>query len=176
VAEWTADAAAVHCGVLADDIRAAARLIGRAERLLCTALQGVYQSPQATAAAVQVNNLALIRGMLGRPGAGVLQMNGQPTAQNTRECGANGDLPGFRNWDNDEHVQDLASVWNVDPLQIPHFAPPTHAMEIFRYCEEGRSATCGSAPPTPQSACPSSSECAPSSPASGSSSSCRTCS
>ena len=137
VAEWTADAAAVHCGVLADDIRAAARLIGRAERLLCTVLQGVYQSPQATAAAVQVNNLALIRGMLGRPGAGVLQMNGQPTAQNTRECGANGDLPGFRNWDNDEHVQDLASVWNVDPLQIPHFAPPTHAMEIFRYCEEG---------------------------------------
>ena len=33
--------------------------------------------------------------MLGRPGCGILQMNGQPTAQNTRECGADGDLPGF---------------------------------------------------------------------------------
>jgi hypothetical protein len=36
--------------------------------------------------------------MLGKPGAGILKMNGQPTAQNTRECGADGDLAGFRNW------------------------------------------------------------------------------
>ena len=69
----------------------------------------------------QVNNLHLLRGMLGRPGCGILQMNGQPTAQNTRECGADGDLPGFRNWDNDGHVADLARVWNVDPMQIPHY-------------------------------------------------------
>ena len=40
----------------------------------------------------QVNNLHLLRGMLGRPGCGILQMNGQPTAQNNRECGADGDL------------------------------------------------------------------------------------
>ena len=44
------------------------------------------------------------RACSGRPGCGVLQMNGQPTAQNTRESGANGDLPGFRNWANDAHV------------------------------------------------------------------------
>ena len=43
-------------------------------------LQGVYQSNQATAAACQVNNLHLIRGLIGKPGCGVLQMNGQPTA------------------------------------------------------------------------------------------------
>ena len=83
-------------------IGAAAELLGSAERLLSTVLQGFYQSHQATAAAVQVNNLHLVRGMLGRPGCGVLQMNGQPTAQNTRECGADGDLPGFRNWANDD--------------------------------------------------------------------------
>jgi anaerobic selenocysteine-containing dehydrogenase len=59
----------------------------------------VYQSNQATAASCQVNNLHLLRGMLGRPGAGLYQMNGQPTAQNTRETGADGDLPGLRNWD-----------------------------------------------------------------------------
>jgi anaerobic selenocysteine-containing dehydrogenase len=137
VADWTPEAGAEHCGVPAAQIREAASLIGQAEHLVCTVLQGVYQSPQATAAAVQVNNLALVRGMLGRPGAGILQMNGQPTAQNTRECGANGDLPAFRNWANDEHVAELARVWNVDPLQIPHHGPPTHAMEIFRYCEQG---------------------------------------
>src|SRR3954467_10686484 len=99
------------CDVSADEIRRAADLLGSAQRLLCTVLQGFYQSHQATASAVQVNNLVLIRGMLGRPGCGVLQMNGQPTAQNTRECGANGDPPGFRNWENDEHVAELARVW-----------------------------------------------------------------
>jgi anaerobic selenocysteine-containing dehydrogenase len=125
------------CGVPAADIREAGRLVGGAERLLSTVLQGIYQSHQATAAAVQVNNLNLIRGMVGRPGAGILQMNGQPTAQNTRECGANGDLPGFRNWANDAHVEELARIWNVDPIQIPHYAPPTHIMQIMRYAEEG---------------------------------------
>ena len=131
--EW----AARICDVDAGDIRAAARHIGTAQRLLQTVLQGVYQSHQATATACQVNNLAILRGMLGRPGCGVLQMNGQPTAQNTRETGANGDLPGFRNWANDAHVADLARVWNVEPLQIPHWGPSTHAMEIFRHVEEG---------------------------------------
>ncbi|HZC72566.1 MAG TPA: nitrate reductase [Jatrophihabitans sp.] len=131
--EWAAEI----CELPADEIRKAAELLGSAERLLCTVLQGVYQSHQATAAAVQVNNLVLIRGMLGRPGCGVLQMNGQPTAQNTRECGADGDLPGFRNWQNDHHVAELAQVWNVDPQQIPHYGPPTHAMQMMRYAEQG---------------------------------------
>jgi anaerobic selenocysteine-containing dehydrogenase len=129
--------AASICHVPAAEIEGAAELLGSAQRLLCTVLQGFYQSHQATAAAVQVNNLVLIRGMLGRPGCGVLQMNGQPTAQNTRECGANGDLPGFRNWENDQHIAQLAEIWNVDPLQIPHYGPPTHAMQIFRYAEQG---------------------------------------
>jgi anaerobic selenocysteine-containing dehydrogenase len=95
------------------------------------------QSNQATAAAVAVNNLHLLRGMIGRPGAGILPMNGQPTAQNTRETGADGDLPGFRNWSNPEHVRELADLWNVDVATIPHWSPPTHAMQIWRYAEQG---------------------------------------
>ncbi|GAA1986828.1 nitrate reductase [Catenulispora subtropica] len=129
--------AASICDVPARSIEEAAELLGTARQLTSTVLQGVYQSHQATAAAVQVNNIHLLRGMLGRPGCGVLQMNGQPTAQNTRECGADGDLPGFRNWNNEDHVADLAKVWNVDPEDIPHFAPPTHAMQMFRYAEQG---------------------------------------
>ncbi|MFE2262414.1 molybdopterin oxidoreductase family protein [Streptomyces griseosporeus] len=129
--------AAAVCDVPAAAIERAGELLGGAERLLSTVLQGVYQSHQATAAAVQVNNLHLIRGMLGRPGCGLLQMNGQPSAENTRECGADGDLPGFRNWQNDAHVEELARLWNVPPERIPHHAPPTHAMQIFRYAEQG---------------------------------------
>jgi ferredoxin-nitrate reductase len=131
--EW----AARICGLETREIGAAAELIGTTGRLMSTVLQGVYQSHQATAAACQVNNIHILRGMLGRAGCGVLQMNGQPTAQNTRETGANGDLPAFRNWANDAHVEELAQLWNVEPAQIPHYGPPTHAMEIFRYCEEG---------------------------------------
>ena len=134
---WTPARTAEICGLRAEEVEAAAELIGTCEALTSTVLQGVYQSHQATAAACQVNNVHLLRGMLGRPGAGVLQMNGQPTAQNTRETGANGDLPGFRNWANEQHVQELADIWNVAVDQIPHEGPPTHAMEIFRLCEEG---------------------------------------
>lgn len=137
VADCTAEWAAKVCDVPAADIERAAALIAGAERLTSTVLQGFYQSNQATAASVQVDNLHLLRGMLGRPGCGLLQMNGQPTAENTRECGANGDLPGFRNWADPEHVAELAGLWNVEVEQIPHWGPPTHAMQIFRYAEQG---------------------------------------
>lgn len=137
VALWPAERVERVAGVPADKLRAAAEILGSAKSLVSSVLQGVYQSNQATAAAVQVNNLNLIRGLVGKPGSGVLQMNGQPTAQNTRECGADGDLPGFRNWDNPAHIEELAKIWNVNPGVIPHWAPPTHAMQIFRYCETG---------------------------------------
>ncbi|MDR6972134.1 nitrate reductase [Leifsonia shinshuensis] len=137
VERWTPERAAEVCGVPADDIRRAARIFAESPRVLSTVLQGFYQAPQATASSCQVNNLHLLRGMIGRPGAGILQMNGQPTAQNNRECGADGDLPGFRNWENEEHVKQLAELWGVDPLVIPHWAPPTHAMQLFRYVEQG---------------------------------------
>jgi anaerobic selenocysteine-containing dehydrogenase len=137
VSPYTPEHTAEICGVPARDLRRAAELFGTSDRVLSTVLQGFYQSHQATAAACQVNNLHLLRGMIGRPGGGVLQMNGQPTAQNTRESGADGDLPGFRNWDNPAHIDELARLWNVDPLTIPHWAPPTHAMQIWRYAEQG---------------------------------------
>ncbi len=137
LADYSAERAADVCDVPVEDLREAARLIGTSERLMSTVLQGFYQSHQATAAAVQVNNIHILRGMLGKPGCGVLQMNGQPTAENTRECGADGDLPAFRNWSNDAHIEDLARIWNVDPMAIPHYSAPTHAMQIMRYVEDG---------------------------------------
>jgi ferredoxin-nitrate reductase len=137
VAEYPPERVAEICGVPAEDIREAARIVGTGERLVSTCLQGVYQSHQATASACQLNNVNLLRGMIGRPGCTVFQLNGQPTAQNTRETGANGDLPAMRNWQNTGHVEELARLWGLDALDIPSWAPPTHAMQIFRYAEEG---------------------------------------
>lgn len=131
--EWAAEV----CGVPAHDIRRAAEIFGTSRRVVSTCSMGFYQSHQATAASCQVNNLHLLRGMLGRPGAGILQMNGQPSAENNREAGCGPALPGFRNWDNPEHVRELAELWNIDPIVIPHWAPPTDAMTMFRYAEQG---------------------------------------
>jgi len=137
VSTYTPEKVQELSGVPASQLIAAGEILSNAKTLVSTVLQGFYQSMQATAASVQVNNIHLIRGLIGRPGCGIYQMNGQPTAQNTRETGADGDLPGFRNWSNETHVQQLAELWNVEPNVIPHWAPPTHAMEIWRYAEKG---------------------------------------
>jgi ferredoxin-nitrate reductase len=78
-----------------------------------------------------------VLGQIGRPGAGVFQSNGQPTAQNTRETGCDGEFPFFMNWQNPAHVSRLAGLWNVDELKIPHWHIHAHAMEIFRHVETG---------------------------------------
>jgi ferredoxin-nitrate reductase len=134
---WTPDRVEAVTGVPAARIEAAATILGTAPSLVSTCLQGVYQSLQATASAVQVNNLHLIRGLIGRPGSTVFQMNGQPTAQNTRECGVNGEFIAFRNWHNPSHVADTARIWNVDPATLPTWTPPTHAMQLFHLAETG---------------------------------------
>jgi anaerobic selenocysteine-containing dehydrogenase len=57
VDDYPPERVAEICQVPAQQIREAARILGTAQRLLSTVLQGFYQSPQATAAAVQVNNM-----------------------------------------------------------------------------------------------------------------------
>ena len=48
-------------------------------------------------------------------------------------------------------------LWNVDRATIPHWAPPTHAMQIFRYAEQGSiKLLVDHRPPTPPSRCPTS--------------------
>lgn len=135
VSKWPPERVEEVTGIPAAKLREAAEMLGTTKSLVSTLLQGVYQSMQGTATAVQINNLHLLRGMIGSNGCGIYQMNGQPTSQNTRECGADGDLPGFRNWGNKEHIQQLADLWNVEPDKIPHWSPPTHAMQIWRFAE-----------------------------------------
>src|SRR3954447_12602941 len=64
VEPWTPEHTAEVCDVPAEAVERAAELVGTCNRLLSTVLQGFYQSNQATAAACQVNNLHLLRGMI----------------------------------------------------------------------------------------------------------------
>lgn len=120
-------------GVPSNQLMEAARIIGTTRSLLSTALQGVYQSNQATASACQINNINLLRGLIGRPGSGILQMNGQPTAQNNRETGCDSEYPGLQNLQNPKHMQDIADIWNIDYIKMPHWNQPTHVENMLTY-------------------------------------------
>ncbi|GKT41512.1 nitrate reductase [Colletotrichum spaethianum] len=137
VLDYTPEKVEEISGIPAKDLKEAAKLIGNSNSLLSTALQGVYQSNQATASACQINNINLLRGLIGRPGSGVLQMNGQPTAQNNREAGCDGEFPGFRNHMNPVHMQELADLWNIDSIKVPHWNEPTHVQNLLSYIEDG---------------------------------------
>lgn len=137
VMEFPPDKVEEITGVPASLLRKAAEIIGTSRTLLSTALQGVYQSNQATAAACQINNINILRGMLGKHGCGIFQMNGQPTAQNNREAGCDGEFPGFRNHLNPVHMEDMARLWNIDPVKVPHWNEPTHVENILSFIAKG---------------------------------------
>ncbi|KAK4495423.1 hypothetical protein PRZ48_013754 [Zasmidium cellare] len=137
VSEYTPEKVEAITNVSASLLYEAAKLIGTSPSLLSTCLQGVYQSNQATASACQVNNINLLRGCIGKPGSGIFQMNGQPTAQNNREAGCDGEFPGFRNAQNPRHMQELADLWNIDYSKVPHWGLPTHVENILNYIEAG---------------------------------------
>lgn len=124
-------------GVPVAQLEEAAEILGSTPTLLSTALQGVYQSNQATASACQINNIHLLRGLIGKPGSGIFQMNGQPTAQNNREVGCDGEFPGFRNHQNPDHFKELAKLWNMDEIRIPHWNQPTHIENMLKYMNNG---------------------------------------
>lgn len=124
-------------GVPIAELEQTAEVLANTPTLLSTALQGVYQSNQATAAACQLNNINLLLGHIGRRGSGILQMNGQPTAQNNRETGCDGEYPGFRNFQNPNHMKEIADIWNIDYVKMPHWNQPTHIENMLTYIADG---------------------------------------
>jgi ferredoxin-nitrate reductase len=123
-------------GVPASKLETAAEWIGTSPAVVSTCLQGVYQSHQATATACAVNTMHLLMGKIGKPGCAPFQFAGQPSSMNTRETGADGAYPGYRNWANPTHMKDLAKRWNV-PVELLGKKPVT-APEIFEQCFEGQ--------------------------------------
>jgi ferredoxin-nitrate reductase len=122
-------------GVPEKQLRLAAEWIGKSRSTVTTCLQGVYQSNQATAAACTVNSMHLIMGKIGKPGSAPFQFAGQPSSMNTRETGADGTYPAYRNWEDPGHMRDLAQHWKV-PVELLG-KKPVSAPEIFELVETG---------------------------------------
>jgi anaerobic selenocysteine-containing dehydrogenase len=135
VSRYTPDVVERICGVPQAQLQTAAEWIGTSKTTVSTCLQGVYQSNQATTAACLVNSMHLLMGKIGRPGCAPFQFAGQPSSMNTRETGADGDFPAYRNWEDENHMADLASRWNAHVELLGKM--PVGAPDIVELCEKG---------------------------------------
>ncbi|MDO7905191.1 molybdopterin-dependent oxidoreductase [Paenibacillus sp. JX-17] len=119
VQEWTPDRAARETGIEERTLYEAARVLSETPSLVTTTLQGAFQSADATTSCVAINNMHLIRGLIGKPGSGPLHMAGQPSSSANRTAGGVGTYPAHRNPMNPAHLKEMGQLWNVDPMTLP---------------------------------------------------------
>jgi assimilatory nitrate reductase catalytic subunit len=133
---WWPERAEQVCGVPADVLRDAARLLaaaspargGRGAFVLTG--RGVEQSRQGTATVSAAINLALLLGLPGRVGSGYGAVTGQGNGQGGREHGQKSDqLPGYRMIDDPEGRAHVAAVWGVAESSLPGKGKP--AVELL---------------------------------------------
>jgi anaerobic selenocysteine-containing dehydrogenase len=124
------------CAIPQIELETAAEWIGVTPRFVSTVLQGFYQSVEATASSSLVNSVHLLRGAIGKPGAGPLLMAGQPSAMCNREAGAGGSYPAYRNPHNEAQMRDLAEHWNLDYGNFRHEVPQD-IMSMMEAAERG---------------------------------------
>ena len=136
VCDYSPERVAKLCEIPQVDLETAAEWIGTTERFVSTVLQGFYQSVEATAASSLVNSVHLLRGAIGKPGAGPLLMAGQPSAMCNREAGAGGSYPAYRNPQSEPQMRELAERWNLDFDHFRHEAP-VDIMTMMETAERG---------------------------------------
>jgi len=83
--QWAEISAA--CGISERDIRAAARLFAHSERIIFCWAMGLTQHANAVDNVREIVNLLLLRGSIGKPGAGVCPVRGHSNVQGDRTMG-----------------------------------------------------------------------------------------
>ena len=124
------------CGIPADQLRTAARMIGSASSFLSLWCMGLNQSTSGSAKNNALINLHLATGQIGKPGSGPFSLTGQPNAMGGRETGSLSNLlPGHRDAANEEHRDEVAAFWGVDSLPA---TPGLSAIELFEAVRAGK--------------------------------------
>jgi assimilatory nitrate reductase catalytic subunit len=117
-------------GVPAEGIREAARMLGRAGRAMVLTARGAEQHAKGTDTVLAWVNVALAAGHAGRPFSGYGCLTGQGNGQGGREHGQKADqLPGYRRIDDPAAREHVASIWGVDPDDLP--GPGRSAYELL---------------------------------------------
>lgn len=137
VEPWTPERTARTTGISIELIQQAAEQLGKTPSLVTTTLQGAFQGNDATKTCVGINNLHLIRGLIGKPGSGPLHMAGQPSSSANRTVGGVGTYPGNRNSSNPSHIEEMARLWNVDAASLP-IGPEKGIVEQIQMMESSR--------------------------------------
>lgn len=115
----TLEDAARITGLDADLIGRVARMYASARSPLICWTMGVNHSTKGTETVNAINNLALLTGNIGKPGASPFSITGQCNAMGTREAGFSSSLPGYRSFESAKDRADLARLWHIDEEQIP---------------------------------------------------------
>ena len=84
------------CGIDEDRIRTVARIYAKAPAAMSIWTMGINQSTHGSDGVVDINNLNLITGNIGKPGGTSLSITGQCNAMGTREWSSCSGLPGYR--------------------------------------------------------------------------------
>ncbi|MCW9054035.1 MAG: nitrate reductase [Motiliproteus sp.] len=107
------------CGIDEDTIRNVARLYAKADAAMSIWTMGINQSTHGSDGVVNINNLNLVTGNIGKPGGTSLSITGQCNAMGTREWSSCSGLPGYRLLEKPEHREEIGKFWNVDPEFFP---------------------------------------------------------
>ncbi|WNM28321.1 molybdopterin oxidoreductase family protein [Demequina capsici] len=137
VSAWWPERAEQVTGIAAGALRRTARLLasaspakGGAGAYILTG-RGMEQMASGTAAVSAAINLALALGLPGREGSGYAPITGQGNGQGGREHGLKADqLPGYTSIADPARRAHVASVWGVDPEDLP--GPGVPAVELLR--------------------------------------------
>ncbi|MDX1266472.1 MAG: FdhF/YdeP family oxidoreductase [Oceanisphaera sp.] len=76
-------------GLSRAELRRAAEVYAGAERVICTWAMGITQHKHSVATIREITNLQLLRGQLGKPGAGLCPVRGHSNVQGNRTVGIN---------------------------------------------------------------------------------------
>jgi assimilatory nitrate reductase catalytic subunit len=136
VREWTPARTAQVTGIAEKAIRQAAEWWGQAKTSFLMHARGIEHHSHGVQNVLGAINLVLASGRIGRPSCGYATITGQANGQGGREHGQKADqLPGARDINKPEHRAYVASVWGMDPDDLPPAG--VDAYELFRKIDQG---------------------------------------
>jgi assimilatory nitrate reductase catalytic subunit len=119
VRSYTPERVAEITGLSTELLYRTASLYANARAAFTAWTMGVNHSSKGTETVNAINNLALITGNIGRPGAAPFSITGQCNAMGTREAGFTSSLPGYRKFESAADREELAGLWRVPVERIP---------------------------------------------------------
>ena len=114
VEDYSPEVVEVMTGVPAEQIVAAARMYAKANAASILYAMGITQFTHGTANVVDLSNLAIITGQIGRPGAGICPLRGQNNVQGACDLGALPNVyPGYMQVTDEASALHFEKAWNA---------------------------------------------------------------